>query len=82
MDRGAISAFTGGGGRSSEISKGREGNPDCADEGKLNGIMAVSKSSGFFVEREANLESAVKGKWKGTVVGTKEARCSSLQRRS
>jgi hypothetical protein len=73
MDIGAISAFTGVGGRSSEISRGREGNPDCADEGKLNGIMAVSESSGFFVEGEVNLEFAVRGKWKGAVAGTKGA---------
>jgi hypothetical protein len=72
-DRGAISGFTGGGGRSSEISEGREGNPDCADEGKLKGIMAVSESSGFFVEREVNPESAIRGKWKGAVAGTKGA---------
>jgi hypothetical protein len=73
MDRGAISGFTGGGGRSAEISGRREGNPDFADEGKLNGIMAVSESLGFFVEGEVNPESAVRGKWKGVVAGTKGA---------
>jgi hypothetical protein len=43
---------------------GREGNPDCADEGKLNGIMVASEISGFSVAGEVKSESAAGGKLK------------------